>query len=146
MVDLAPFLCYWFNVQYITRMHTGCYMLTHLLTTSFQIGPLPGSQGNARVKVRAQLNLHGIFSIDSAIVSRRFYFSIFCYKSWFFLRHLVIHKLLCGFSWSRITRIIIIQISMQWMLIVSLRPQIVPTLLPMALKIVPISVILHRIM
>lgn len=35
--------------------------------SSFTIGPLPGSQGSkAKVKVRAQLNLHGIFSIDSA--------------------------------------------------------------------------------
>lgn len=33
----------------------------------FTIGPLDGSNGsNARVKVRVQLNLHGIFSIDSA--------------------------------------------------------------------------------
>jgi len=56
-------------------------MLTHLLTTSFQIGPMLGSQGSkAKVKVRVQLNLHGIFSIDSATVSRRFYFSIFWYK------------------------------------------------------------------
>lgn len=37
--------------------------------SSFTIGPLLGSQGSkARVKVRAQLNLHGIFSIDSAIL------------------------------------------------------------------------------
>jgi hypothetical protein len=51
--------------------------ISHLLTT-FQIVPLLGSQGSkTKVKVRLQLNLHGIFSIDSARVSKKFHFTTY---------------------------------------------------------------------
>lgn len=65
----------------------GCLQLVILyayafVPSSFQIGPLHGSNGSkARVKVRVQLNLHGIFSIESASVSKKSHFclSILCY-------------------------------------------------------------------
>lgn len=79
MVDLTPFLVLVIQYVFSACLH---YMLMNLFTTS-QIGPLHGSQGSKkRVKVRVQLNLHGIFSIESATVSKKasFYHSILCYE------------------------------------------------------------------
>ena len=46
-----------------------------------QIGPFPGSHNeNARVKVKVLLNLHGIISVESAVVSKKLFLLLSSYN------------------------------------------------------------------
>lgn len=54
-------------------------MFISLLAISIQIGPFHGShRDKTRVKVRVQLNLHGIVSVESATVSKKPLFFHLC--------------------------------------------------------------------